>query len=332
MQIRQANKADNPAIVALLQTTMSDSIIPKSESLWNWKHCHNPYGASYVLVAEEDGQLVGVRAFMKWQWQRKDTIFPAVRAVDTVTHPEFQGKGIFKTLTLQQVEICRQDAVRFVFNTPNNKSLPGYLKMEWRQMGKVPLKLKILQPISIARAKYIKPQKNISDEIDSLPFQKWTQDIFNLVSGINLFSTQLSTVVSPEYISWRYAHHPLITYNYFTDNENYLLVVRVNKHAFGKELRIVDFFKVNDAVDDRYLNKLIRNEVNSFCTDNNIGFISFSGQQYKKFRRCFKWMGFFPVLNIGPIVTVRDLNMRDDFENLLKVENWCYSIGDLEFF
>ena len=60
----------------------------------------------------------------------------AVRAVDTATHPDHQGRGLFTALTLHALEACRAEGVAFVFNTPNDVSRPGYLKMGWREVGR----------------------------------------------------------------------------------------------------------------------------------------------------------------------------------------------------
>lgn len=150
MQLRPADPKDKSAIIDLLKKSLGESTIPKSEALWNWKHEQNPFGPSYILLAEENNMLVGLRAFMQWEWQWKGKIYKAIRAVDTATHPDYQGKGIFKKLTLQQIEICRQQGISFVFNTPNNQSKPGYLKMGWIEQGKLPLKFKLLRPLSLA--------------------------------------------------------------------------------------------------------------------------------------------------------------------------------------
>ena len=93
-------------------------------------HPVDPFGRSFMLVAETDGRIVGLRAFMRWEFVAGDRRFRAVRAVDTATHPDHQGKGIFSRLTLEALDSLR-DQADFIFNTPNEKSLPGYLKMGW---------------------------------------------------------------------------------------------------------------------------------------------------------------------------------------------------------
>src|SRR5690242_1982453 len=69
MQIRPATPQDKPAMIGLLKKSLGEGMIPKSEALWDWKHEQNPFGASFVLLAEENGVLIGLRAFMQWQWK-----------------------------------------------------------------------------------------------------------------------------------------------------------------------------------------------------------------------------------------------------------------------
>ena len=60
------------------------------------------------------------------------------RAVDTATDPDFQGRGIFTRLTLEALDALPAEGVELVFNTPNARSLPGYLKMGWQEVGRLP--------------------------------------------------------------------------------------------------------------------------------------------------------------------------------------------------
>lgn len=330
MEIRAAREQDLPAIIELMRSSLGESMIPKSEKLWKWKHEENPFGESYVLVAEENNQLIGLRAFMQWEWRWNGKTYRAVRAVDTATHPDHQGKGIFKRLTLQQLEICKNEGIDFVFNTPNDQSRPGYLKMGWVAQGKMPLKFKITRPFSLTYAKFFNKNKYTNIYEDPTPQQVWDSMIFDLLKKyIQRESNQLTTPISTQYIKWRYAFNPLFRYNYFTDFKNYILISRIKYQGFAKELRIVDYILINE---ESSINSLISQEINQFCRLHNIDIISFSGQQYKMYKPYFKWMGILPVKPWGPIVTVRDLNMRDDFEELLKTGNWNYSVGDLELF
>ena len=139
MIVRNATPEDIPAIVVLLQLSLGENLIKKSENTWNFKHVDNPFGTSHVLLAYEGDVLIGVRAFMKWKWQMGTQSWTAFRAVDTATHPDYQGKGIFKKLTLQALDDIQKGGETFVFNTPNEISRPGYLKMGWKIVDTIEL-------------------------------------------------------------------------------------------------------------------------------------------------------------------------------------------------
>ena len=122
LTIRKASGEDVAAIVSLLRLSLGEALMPKSEAFWKWKHCDNPFGASPVLLAFENNELIGVRAFMRWEWTRNGKTVKAVRAVDTATHPRHQGKGVFKKLTLSLLNEHKNSDICFVFNTPNHRA------------------------------------------------------------------------------------------------------------------------------------------------------------------------------------------------------------------
>ena len=332
MQLRAAKPEDKSAIIDILKLSLGESTIPKSESLWNWKHELNPFGRSFVLLAEENEKLVGVRAFMQWEWEWNGQTYKSIRAVDTATHPEHQGKGIFKKLTLQQVGFCKEQGISFVFNTPNNQSKPGYLKMGWVEQGRLPLKFKLLRPLSMAYHQMFKKNTTAGDDCHESTPQTWGPGIIDLVNRIPKKTEQVTSNLSPQYISWRYEKNPLYNYHYFTDHANFLLITRIKKHPFGLELRVVEFILLNPGTDLNKLNREIRVQVMKFCESNKIDFIALSGLQYSSCKVCFKWMGVLPIRQMGPTITLRDLNMNEKFPSLLPMKNWRFSLGDLQLF
>ena len=124
---------------------------PQAETaeFFRWKHLENPFGRSYMLLAEAegDGGLPLVHAMAIRRGRRTVT---AVRAVDTATHPDHQGRGIFRLLTTTAIEALRAEA-DLIFNTPNDKSLPGYLKMGWRRVADVPIRVRVRRPVRFVR-------------------------------------------------------------------------------------------------------------------------------------------------------------------------------------
>src|SRR5262245_14761644 len=141
--VRRAQPDELPQILALAAAALGWRDGEPNEALFNWKHRDNPFGASPMWVAEVDGVLAGFRTFLRWEWERDDgRIARAVRAVDTATHPDFQGRGIFTKLTLGALDELSGDGIDFVFNTPNDQSRPGYLKMGWQTVGRLPVRIR----------------------------------------------------------------------------------------------------------------------------------------------------------------------------------------------
>ncbi|HEX2577368.1 MAG TPA: GNAT family N-acetyltransferase, partial [Aquihabitans sp.] len=140
MDIIRGDASHEDAILALAARTLGWTDDPRFRALYRWKHERSPFGASPRWVAVEDGEVVGFRVLLPWRFERGDgTVVRAVRAVDTATDPAHQGRGIFRRLTTAAVEELRAEGVDFVFNTPNDQSRPGYLKMGWIELGRPPV-------------------------------------------------------------------------------------------------------------------------------------------------------------------------------------------------
>lgn len=320
MKIRHATSEDLPEVIELLKASLGEGMIQKSLDLWNWKHIDNPHGASPVLIAVENRVIAGVRAFLKWQWQYNGKVYEAVRAVDTATHPDFQGKGIFKKLTLQGLEDAKQAGVEFVYNTPNENSKPGYLKMGWVEQGHMPLKLKVNLT---SYGNTVEPKA---------PVQDWERLQALLPSLINPVSNsgEVHTKLSPAYINWRYRDNPLFPYYFITDYCSYLLFYRIKKHKFGQEMRVVDVFINSDSLETAAIKKL-KNTFKQIA--GKCFLVSASGRHYSLAKKVYFSMGLLPVMAKGPIVTLRNLQMSEEgFAELRAVDNWAYSLGDMELF
>jgi GNAT superfamily N-acetyltransferase len=139
LTIRRASRADLPEILTLAQRSLGWLGDDADTRFFAWKHFENPFGESPMWVAEADGRLAGFRTFLRWDLcTPTGQVRHAVRAVDTATDPDFQGRGIFTRLTLAALDELRAEGVDFVFNTPNDQSRPGYLKMGWHLVARPP--------------------------------------------------------------------------------------------------------------------------------------------------------------------------------------------------
>lgn len=245
LQLRPGTEADLPGVIDLLKASLGEGSIPRTREFFDWKHRANPFGNSPFHVAVAGARIVGVRLFMRWHWRDGRRSYEAVRAVDTATHPEFQGKGIFKRLTLGMLEELRSAGTAFVFNTPNGQSRPGYLKMGWQVAGRVSLWLKPVQPIKAAFALAKKTSATGDPDRSPGPTPPLVP-AFEEAAAASILTPRVHGLATPRstaYLQWRYAECRAASYYAATDDPRRALVVyRVRTRRGLRELSISELF------------------------------------------------------------------------------------------
>ncbi len=313
MQIREATEQDIPEIIEVLRASLGETSSKKTEEVWRYKHIDNPFGRSLVLVAVENESIIGVRAFMRWNWQKGNKIFSALRAVDTATHPGHQGKGIFKKLTLKALEIAKEQDHHFIFNTPNDQSLPGYLKMGWENAGKLFVRLTPVNPIKHLKGKILIQKFEMIDD------ERGHEELLSRYNNSHQTEDNFFTPKSLEYLSWRYRNNPVQKYLLIGDKD-FFLAAYVKKQKYFNELRIAEHIFINkDGLDK------IKTAVKRLGRVYTVHLISCSGG--------LKISRIYISGNYGPVFTVRNVRYEQEpFADLLNMNNWAYSLGDLELF
>ncbi|NJW53434.1 GNAT family N-acetyltransferase [Salinimicrobium oceani] len=315
MKIREATHHDIPQILKVLKASLGEISSKKTEEVWRYKHIDNPFGESLVLVAEEEGEIAGVRAFMRWKWQKGNEIYSAFRAVDTATHPKHQGKGIFKKLTLKALELGKERGDHFVFNTPNSQSLPGYLKMGWQKVGKIQVQL-IPTGFIHWKFKHDSFVYSTEDRADAKELKTFMEKIQNKY----IEDGRLFTPKTAEFLSWRYENNPMQRYEVYKDSQVYMAGYK-KKHKYFYELRIVECLSASPTG-----LRMMQLQLKAWIKKFGVQFVSFGKERCGN--RNLKLSG-----NFGPVLTIRDIELRDKpFSYLLDLDKWNYSLGDLELF
>ncbi|MGH2787266.1 MAG: GNAT family N-acetyltransferase [Actinomycetota bacterium] len=214
VDVRPYVDADEPEVLDLLMSSMGEGPAGgRTSEFFRWKHVHNPFGRSFMLVAEADGRIVGLRAFMRWGFAVGGEALNAVRAVDTATHPDYRRLGIFSRLTARALDDLVEEA-DLVFNTPNEKSLPGYLKLGWEVVGKVPFCIRPMRPVAFASR--IRSRKS-GGASDARPSLEATRAAVLLQHGLEVDwlleravheDRRFRTLRSVSFLRWRYAETP----------------------------------------------------------------------------------------------------------------------------
>ena len=147
-------------------------------------------------------------------------------------HIDNQGKGIFKRLTLRALDDVQAKGECFDFNTPNNQSRPGYLKMGWQEVGKINVALipSVLNGFEVLFSTPVACNTITTNQLEKL----CNLHNANLKNQMVLFTPK-----SPNYLKWRYEENLLQKYHVISTSDFYIAMC-VKKHRFYKELRVVE--------------------------------------------------------------------------------------------
>jgi hypothetical protein len=321
--ITPATADDRDEVLDLAARALKWSEGPNRE-FFAWKHDDNVFGRSPAWVARADERLVGARILLRWRFEHPDgPVRDAVRAVDTVTDPDFGRRGVFRRLTMHALRELAADDIAFVFNTPNDQSRPGYLKMGWSVVGRPALAFRprSLRALASSAVKRSAAEKwSLATDVGEHPRDAFADD----AAVVDLLAGQppprgLRTVRSPDFYRWRYGFDPLhyrvlLAGSAVSDG---FVVFRLRKrggHVEGtvcdvvvpggrRELRTALLARLADAVDADYLVSVRR-----------------AGGSLSSF--------WFPAPRQGPILCHRAV-ARGDRPSL---GDWELSLGDLELF
>ncbi len=319
--LRPGVPGDVPAILDLLCLSLGWQPDEQHRALFAWKHRDNPFGPSPNWVAVDGEGLVGVRMFMRWGFLAGNRAIRAVRAVDTATHPRARGLGVFRALTLRGVGEMKAEGVDWVFNTPNDQSLEGYLTMGWRRLGRLPV---VLRPASISVVPRLKAAR-VAADLWSVPTSAGDdaasvlaeeKELAELLASQPPGAAGVRTARSAAYLQWRYGAGPvgyraLLAGSSLRDG---VVFFRLRRRGPATEVAIAD--AVVPAGDARLAGRLARRVLE--C----------SGGDYAIALGAARPRGWFRLPRIGPVLTWRALAN----ENAPPIGQWELSTGDVELF
>lgn len=322
VEVRRAVGDEVAAIIELASAALGWRVGEPNEELFRWKHLDNPFGTSPMWVAEVGGRLAGFRTFLRWELRRPDgSIARAVRAVDTATHPDFQGRGIFTTLTRAALTELREEGVDFVYNTPNAQSRPGYLKMGWKVVGRPPVKVRPSSPTALVRM--LRARQAAGKWSLPAPAGESPASVFGDESVARLLDAQppppgLTTNRSPAFLTWRYGLDVLqyrVLLHGSSPGEG-LLVYRLRPRGAAVEAVVADVLVPpgHRRVERALLDRLRR--------------VTAADYLIRIERGLLPRHGFVPLPRQGPILTWRSVCQTE----MPPLDRWYVVLGDIELF
>lgn len=345
-EIQDINDFHAVDILPVLSVSLSDhGITKKTEEFWAWKHQKSPFGRSVGVVATHEGRVVSVRPLMKWDFNGDSNTFHALRAVDTATHPEWRGRGLFRILTEKSIKKAGDEGFCFIFNSPNENSLPGYLKMGWQHVARLKVLLCLPSPLrctwNLCFRKLGKKGNDLQSwgAISKGATQSLTgcSDVRRILSEAESFesnrdSNGYRTPRNQEYLYWRYVDQPNSDYGIHVSrgadgSVTAISVLRIEVRAGLIGAVILEVFSRKFEIDEIVLEiKAVKKDLK---VDYVISYFSPSSVEAAAMRRCLFFKFPFKYINFAFRPLAGDLKCDVD---PLSPESWDISYGELEVF
>ncbi|WP_028316232.1 GNAT family N-acetyltransferase [Desulfatibacillum aliphaticivorans] len=146
---------------------------------WKWQFLNNPAGRGFIMLAEDQGRIVGQYAAIPVRMLVDGVETLCGYSCDTMVHPRCQGRRVFTSLARQvYAHMESEHGIGAVWGFPNKNSMPGFIRsLGWRRVGDLLARvgftsfsalLKVYSSPRLASGWEDVPMERISPQFDAL--------------------------------------------------------------------------------------------------------------------------------------------------------------------
>ena len=224
-----------------------------------------------------------------------------------------------------------REGVSFIYNTPNSKSMPGYLKMGWALVTRIPIWVRPLRLSGLIR----RVLGNATAQPPTIPQLGMVARVLGesrlpaFLSSVALRDDRFHTARTLAYLRWRYAEIPGFSYcaRFEMDGDaGALVIARSRIRGRLSEVTISDLLVTPSSRGVQIGRAVVSDLVRAADAD----YVAACAASGTAERGVLARTGFLPVPRLGPNFTARRLNPAG--LDPARWVNWRCSIGDLELF
>lgn len=132
--------------------------IPRTLKEWEWEYRESPFSPPIIAIARAGGKVIGQEALFYVPMKFKEKSFHGAQSVDTMTDPDFRGKGVFGRLARLTLEEGMRRNTPLFYGFPNRNSYSAYVKkLNWIDVTRVQRFIKVLDLPSALKARIKNP-------------------------------------------------------------------------------------------------------------------------------------------------------------------------------
>lgn len=305
---------DEVAIADLFHVTYGRTM---SDELWRWRFRDNPSGPSIIQLAWDDSILASHYAVAQVALSVNGEKVNSGLDVTTITHPDYRGRGLFRTLAKSAFERSAELGLAIVWGFPNRNSHRGYIQdLSWLDMWEIPT-FRWRLPESLA----LPTPSCAMAEVDS--FDKRFDVLWENVK----LSHYVMVRRDRRYLTWRYIVNPEAQYRILISQDTSGLLGYAIFKRYNNELQVVDLL----TKDDVEIGRQLILEVARIARQESLDAVSLWLNVANPLHRVLERLGFE---NDSPITYFSGLILRPDAldERVYDYRNWHLTMGDSDVY
>ncbi len=214
--------------------------------VFRWRFGKNPFGSPIIRVCRKKNKLIGFYGVIpRILYVPKIGILNVMLSLDTITDPDYQGKGIFPALASNVYAEAFQKNYSLVFGFPNQNSRYSIgKKLNW-----------LLQPIKFSFEYCLDTfnpagEFNLNSKYSYTQISKFDDKIDQLWNKHKDDHPLTHTPRIKKYLDWRFTESPVIKYysHYVFDSAKSVVGYFVLKEFRPGIWHIVDFYCESDRI------------------------------------------------------------------------------------
>ncbi len=253
-----------------------------SNEIFIKKHLQNPFGQSYGCWIYENDKLVALNLFMRWEFLFNGRIIKAAQSVDSLVHPDYQGRGLFRKVQDGCMEMIPSDVLRYGF--PNFRSKPRLLKFGWHLSDQYVTKIYPVSWVKFIYTRCLKKQKKFTARLEPVnnDFHHNKKIIIDFLGEINKHNT---TNFSYNLLSWKILMNNALKIRLFKNDSGIVgLVIYSIQYIKNYVLfSITDFLRLEGI----NLKPFIKKQFIALLREEKADEVQFTGKEDKFLDECF---------------------------------------------
>ncbi len=215
-----------PGLNALFKVAFNREIHP---DYLNWRYLNNPVNDILVAVAVDNGKIIANYSVSPVLIKKDNDIFKTALSMTTMTHPDYNGRGLFTTLANLLYEEMQKRDYKFVWGFPNANSHGIFIKkLNWNDIYEIPNFRLNINDLGIV---------NMDSE-----FIIEEDNYFNNQPSFINYNGKYQVFKSKDYYKWRYLDNPENNYTH--------LILKMSDEVLGN----IVYKEFNDSFDILELN------------------------------------------------------------------------------